>query len=498
MKRGVAFPRILFPLSLLLAVASLARSDVIPMATTRVASGLDHPVYVTAAPGDATRLFIVEAYTGVIKILNLQSGVINARPFLTQTGMLVGGEQGLLGLAFHPEYPDSPYFYVNFTRDPDNASVIRRYSVSADPDSADAATGVTLMTVPRNQGPNHNAGWLGFGSDGYLYIPWGDKGDGNYVVSQSDTTRQGKILRIDVDAGFPYGIPPDNPFAGDPSPKNEFWAYGLRNPWRPSFDRATGDLYIADVGQGMWEEIDYQRASSTGGANYGWAMMEGHVITPVCPAPCDTSGLTLPIHDYPHAGDPSHCSVTGGYVYRGAAIPDLRGLYLFADFCSHQIWTLRVVNGAATEIVDRTAELAPGGGLAIEWISSFGEDAEGEVYICCIYSGEIFKIVPYPTSIGPGATRPGSALLGRVAPNPSRGGFTFAVVVAQRGAARIGVYDASGRLVRALVHGTLASGTHPFEWDARDERGAPAAPGLYWLRLETAGSREARKLVVIR
>jgi len=492
--------RLSFLSALLVCVSAAIPAHAIPFTTTRVAFGLSNPLYVTAAPGDTTRIFIVEAYTGLIKIFRLQTGTLNPTPFHTQTGIIASGEQGLLGMAFHPAYPDSPYFYVNFTRDPDGASVIRRYSVSANPDSADPSTGVDLMTIPRNQGPNHNAGWLGFGPDGNLYIPLGDKGDGNYVVSQSDTTRQGKVLRVDVDGGFPYAIPPDNPFACDPSPKNEFWAYGLRNPWRPSFDRATGDLYIADVGQGEWEEVDYQPAASVGGENYGWALMEGPEITPVCLAPCDTTGLglTLPIHSYPHAATPNNCSITGGYVYRGAAIPNLQGLYFFVDFCSAKIWTLRVVSGAATEVTDRTAELAPGGGFTIDWISSFGEDANGELYICDFYGGEIFKIIPYPTSVGsPGAAAAAPVVLGAPAPNPSDRGFAFEVRLAEGGAARVRVYDAGGRLVRAIWDGALAAGAHPLAWDARDERGLPVASGVYMLRLEAGGRVEARTVSVI-
>jgi glucose/arabinose dehydrogenase len=471
----------------------------IPFTTTRVVAGLSNPLYVTAAPGDTARLFIVEGYTGHIKILNLQTLVVKAQPFHTQTDIVASGEQGLLGLAFHPAYPDSPYFYVNFTRAPDGISVIRRYSISANPDSADPTSGVDLITVPRNEGPNHNAGWLGFGPDGHLYIPLGDKGDGNYVVSQSDTTRQGKVLRIDVDGGFPYAIPPDNPFASDPSPKNEFWAYGLRNPWRPSFDRATGDFYIADVGQGKWEEIDYQPASSAGSENYGWAKMEGHIITPVCPLPCDTSGLTLPIHDYPHAATPSNCSITGGYVYRGSAIPNLQGLYFFADFCSHQIWTLRVVDGAATEVTNRTVELAPGGGLTIEWISSFGEDANGELYVCDFYGGEVFKIIPYPTSVeSPDLAPEAPFALGVPSPNPSDRGFAFEVRLAELGGSRVRVYDASGRLVRTVWDGVLTPGTHVLAWDGRDSRGLPVASGVYAVSLETGDGAQARKVSIMR
>ena len=201
------------------------------------------------------------------------------------------------------------------------------------------------------------------------------------------------MLRIDVDSGSPYTVPPTNPFAAPGDPRDEIWALGLRNPWRFSFDRVTGDLYIGDVGQGSFEEIDYQPAASTGGQNYGWNIVEGdgHCFSP--PASCNQTGLTRPIAEYTHA---SGCSVTGGYVYRGCAMPDLRGTYFYADFCSGFVHTFQVVGGVATNLQDRTPDLAPSGGLNIRTISSFGEDARGELYICDLTDGEVFKIVPGP------------------------------------------------------------------------------------------------------
>lgn len=372
-----------------------------PLDTTRVVSGLFLPVFATYAPGDFSRLFIIEK-PGRIRILNLDTGVLNATSFLDINSLVGGGnstndERGLLGLAFHPNYQDNGFFYVDYTNNSSDTT-IRRYTVSANPDIADAGSGATLLTIDQPFS-NHNGGWVGFGpNDGYLYIATGDGGNACDPGQRAqDITNQllGKMLRIDVDGGFPFAIPPDNPFVGVIG-DDEIWAYGLRNPWRPSFDRDTGELYIADVGQFAWEEIDFQRAVSPGGANYGWDCTEGNA----CPAPgcaggacaCGAAGLTSPIHVYSHGG--GRCSITGGYVYRGCAIPSLSGHYFFGDFCSAQIWTFKVVDGSVTEFVDRTAELAPGGGLSISAISSFGEDALGEVYICDQSGGEVFKIIP--------------------------------------------------------------------------------------------------------
>jgi hypothetical protein len=229
--------------------------------------------------------------------------------------------------------------------------------------------------------------------DGYLYIGTGDGGSegdpGNR--SQDPGLLLGKMLRIDVDDGNPYTNPPTNPFYGPGDPLDEIWALGLRNPWRWSFDRLTGDMYIGDVGQDQREEIDFQSAASTGGENYGWRCMEGFRCTGLTGCTCNDPGLTLPIYEYTHSVG---CAVMGGYVYRGNAVPDLQGTYFFADYCSNKIWSFRYDGTTVTDFMDRTAELAPGGGLSISSIVSFGEDAWGEMYICDSSGGELFKIVP--------------------------------------------------------------------------------------------------------
>jgi hypothetical protein len=345
-------------------------------------------------------------------------------------------------------------------------------------------------------GTNHNAGWLGFGADGNLYVPIGDGGGFNNpgYFAQDDTTRYGKVLRLDVDGAFPYAIPADNPFAGSPSPRNEFWAKGLRNPWRCAFDRATDDFYIADVGAGLWEEIDFQPASSPGGENYGWNKFEGYVRY-ICPDPCDSTGLTRPIHVYDH--EDFRGAIIGGPVYRGPSIPDLQGAYFFADYGSAQIWTLRVVDGAATEIMDRTAELDPPGPLDIIFPSSFGADSRGEIYVCDHPHGEVFRIVAAGTPVSPSPPAAG-ALVTSVAPNPSANGFTLHADFAGRAPASFRVYDAVGRHVRRVAGPSFALGPTWLSWDARDDSGRPVASGVYFLRVEEGTRTDVRKVEVIR
>jgi glucose/arabinose dehydrogenase len=374
-----------------------------PLTTVRSATGLSRPVFVTHAPDDFERVFIVEQHTGRIKIMNLGSGSINPTPFLDVNGLSTGNEQGLLGLAFHPDYAGNGFFYVNFTAG-DRTTHVRRYTVSANPDIADPSTATTVLTIFQPQS-NHNGGWIGFGPDGYLYVATGDGGGGGDsgsghtpgVGNGQDITNNllGKLLRLDVNSDdFPadpvrnYAIPPGNPFVGVEG-DDEIWAFGLRNPWRNAFDRETGDLWIADVGQNAWEELDFQPADSGGGENYGWRCREGaHDFNPT--GDCSRIPFTEPIHEYSHG---LGCSISGGYAYRGCAIPDLQGAYFFADFCSNSIWSLRYDGVSVSDFQNRTAELAPDVG-SITSISSFGEDAFGEIYICDMFGGEVFKIVP--------------------------------------------------------------------------------------------------------
>ncbi len=357
-----------------------------PLTIDTVASGFSSPLFVTFAPGDSHRIFIVEQI-GRIRIV--KDGSLVPGNFLNLQGQISsGGERGLLGLAFHPNYASNGYFFVNYTN-PAGNTVVARFQVTANPDSADTSSQKILLTI--NQPfANHNGGWIGFGpNDGYLYIATGDGGSGGDPLNngQNPLSLLGKILRIDIDTSQGYRIPPTNPYSGSADTLHEIWALGLRNPWRDCFDRQTGDFYIADVGQNNWEEIDFQPAASAGGENYGWRLKEGdHCFNP--PDSCDTlTGLTDPIFEYSHSDG---CSITGGYVYRGCAIPDLQGTYFFGDYCNGRVWSFRYNGIDTSEFQERTTEL----GIGFFNISSFGEDALGELYIVGHNNGTIYKIVP--------------------------------------------------------------------------------------------------------
>lgn len=339
-----------------------------------VASGLSAPLLVTHAGDGSGRIFVVEQ-TGRIRIV--KDGTLVGTPFIDiSRSVSRGGEQGLLGLAFHPGHDTNGKVYLSYT-DLNGTSVIREYRVSSNADRVDGGSGRTLLRV-RQPYENHNGGHIAFGPDGYLYIGLGDGGSagdpGNRA--QSRGTLLGKLLRIDVNrrtGSLQYGIPSTNPYVGR-SGLDQIWAYGLRNPWRFSFDRATGDLWIGDVGQGRWEEIDRASASrgrnAGRGLNFGWRVMEGaHCYRPS--SGCVRTGKTLPVTEYSHAG--SRCSVTGGYVYRGTEYPDLVGAYLFGDYCSGEIW---FVDRGAARGVSPTRALDTGA-----QITSFGEDETGELYL---------------------------------------------------------------------------------------------------------------------
>ena len=342
-----------------------------------ITTGLTSPVAITNAGDGSGRLFITEQ-TGYLRIWN--GTALLPTPFLDiHTLVSCCGEQGLLSVAFHPSYETNGFFYVDYTNVAGN-TVIARYHVSGNPNVADPLSASILLTIPQPYA-NHNGGQLQFGPDGYLYIGMGDGGSGgdpqNHAQNLNDLL--GKILRIDVDGGTPYAIPSTNPFVGVPNTRAEVWAYGLRNPWRFSFDRLSHDLYIGDVGQNLWEEVDFQPASSPGGENYGWRLMEGfHCYNPA--TGCDNGTLTHPILEYSHS---LGCSVTGGYVYRGSSIPQLFGVYLYSDYCSGIVWgASRDCSGvwSTTQLVDSPYN-----------ISTFGEDESGEVYVAHL-GGAVYRI----------------------------------------------------------------------------------------------------------
>ena len=349
-----------------------------------VAAGLSSPLYLTAPVGDASRLFVVEK-TGGIRIV--KDGALLEAPFLDLSGRVSSGnEQGLLGLAFDPDYLTTGRFVVHYT-DLAGNTVLSRFQVSSDPDLADPASEQVILAVMQ-PASNHNGGQVAFGPDGFLYLGLGDGGSSGDSEGhgQSLSDLLGSILRIDVRSGDPYTIPADNPFVGHPTARPEVWSYGLRNPWRFSFDRSNGDLYIADVGQNNREEIDVAAAADGAGRglNFGWNIMEGSQC--FGSSACDRTGLTLPALEYSHQ---QGCSVTGGYIYRGAAVPALQGHYFYADFCQGWVRSFRYDGGSVT---DETSwpTLSPGGPIL-----SFGEDSAGELYILQA-AGGVFRVIPVP------------------------------------------------------------------------------------------------------
>lgn len=363
-----------------LACAAMAAATTLANAQTLsvsvVTSAARNPIYVTAPPGD-DRLFVVEQ-GGTIRIF--EDGAFLPEPFLDISGEISsGGERGLLGLAFHPDYRNTGRFFVNYTDRAGNTQ-IAGYRVSDDPDRADPGSATPILSFDQ-PASNHNGGWIGFGPDSYLYIATGDGGAANdrFGNGQDPDSLLAKILRIDVDRGDPYAIPPANAFpAGGGAP--EVFVWGLRNPWRASFDEH--DLFIADVGQRDWEEVSVVSIADAG-ANLGWSIMEGtHCFQA---SSCDTDGLVLPVYEYSHE---EGCSITGGYVYRGDAMPALRGHYFFADYCSGFVRSFRYEDGAVADLTDWAIEGDVG---SAGQVTSFGEDADGALYITNT-RGEVLRI----------------------------------------------------------------------------------------------------------
>ncbi len=342
-------------------------------------SGFELPVYLTNAGDGSGRIFVVEK-AGRIKVI--KDGETLEEPFLDIVSRVRSkeSERGLLSVAFHPRYEENGRFFVNYT-DLKGDTIVSEFNVSSDPDRADSA-GERIILKIKQPASNHNGGQIQFGPDSYLYIAMGDGGSfgdpsGN---GQNMDTLLGKMLRIDVDGGRPYRIPADNPFKGASGARPEIWSYGWRNPWRFSFDPETGDMYIADVGEGKWEEVDYQPGGGGGGQNYGWNLVEGsHKFK--LPDGYDTSGLTFPVVEYSHD---EGCSVTGGYVYRGKTSPGINGTYFFSDYCKGQLWGLRKRSADSWEWAEFLET-----GLSV---SSFGEDEAGELYIIDFGKGGIFRI----------------------------------------------------------------------------------------------------------
>ncbi len=345
-----------------------------------LASGLTQPLGIVNSGDGSGRLFVIER-SGIVRIFS--NGNFLSTPFLDLHSIVLSSasEQGLLSLAFHPQYETNGLLYTLHTAS-DNSIILSRFTVSStDSNQADFNSRVEILSIPHPGYSNHNGGTLVFGEDGYLYISVGDggsTGDPNNNA-QNLNILLGKILRLDVDSAFPYAIPDTNPFKNNPNAKPEIWAYGLRNPWRISFDRLTNDLYIGDVGEQNREEINFQEANSIGGENYGWKIMEGSLCFNA--ATCNQNNLVIPVAEYSHS---SGCSVTGGYVYRGTKYPSLQGHYLYADFCAgifFDLYRTQANSWSYSQILD-----TPYG------VSTFGEDEEGELYFADYFQGALYQI----------------------------------------------------------------------------------------------------------
>lgn len=400
------------------------------------ASSFTRPVDI-AHSGDE-RLFIVEQ-RGIIKIAD-STGSVLPTPFLDIDARVRSGnnEQGLLGLVFHPDYTTNGYFYVYYTID-DWSSRLSRFEVNAqNPNQADPSSEQILFTVPQPY-KNHNAGDLNFGPDGYLYVSLGDGGNGGDPEdrAQNGKTLLGKILRLDVNSGNPYAIPPDNPFVNDTSVLDEVWSLGWRNPWRFSFDPQNGDMWVGDVGQNKYEEISMEPATANGGGNYGWRCLEG--FQTFNSTGCGPAASYLPpVFTYAHA-DGLGKSVTGGYVYRGSDVPDLWGYYLFGDWVSGNMW-VTVKDSAGNFTTSMIGQK-----MGPQECSAFGVDSAGELYVAGLNDGKIYKVVTATASIGP---VPPPAF--RIGPNPVFDKLNISFIDAVNNPYSLSLYDLQGRLVREI------------------------------------------------
>lgn len=435
----------------------------------------ERPVDLQHAGDGTNRLFVVEQ-PGVVRVFENDPAVEEAALFLDlRDRVLYGGEQGLLGLAFHPDFAENGFFYVNYTADGPRRTVVSRFRVDPnDPDRADPSSELVLLEVPQPYS-NHNGGQTSFGPDGYLYIALGDGGSAGdpQEHGQDRSTLLGAILRIDVDnpsGDRNYGIPPDNPFVaascGPAGCREEIYAYGFRNPWRFSFDPETGALWTGDVGQNRYEEIDVV----VKGGNYGWDILEGrHCYEPS--SGCEQEGTVLPVWEY--AQDGGNRSVTGGFVYRGRNVPELAGKYVYGDYVSGRIWALTL---DGTEVVENTELLRMDAGS----ISSFGVDAGGELYVCDHRDGRIYRFAAAAgTAVEPPDTPEGAYRLDAAYPNPSGAGTTVAFSLAEAAHVELSVFDVLGRRIRTLVEQAQPAGTHTAAWDGRSEAGQVVPGGVY-------------------
>jgi glucose/arabinose dehydrogenase len=447
------------------------------------------PLYVTHSNDGTDRIFVMQQ-GGLVRVLPNDSTTTNIKTFLNITNKIVsGGERGLLGIAFHPDYTTNGYFYVNYTRSGDGATIVSRFSRSiGDPDKADSLSEYVLLTISQPFS-NHNGGIIFFGLDGYLHIGMGDGGSGGDPGNRAQNPQEllGKILRIDVDTTTTttnYGIPPTNPFYGNPTAgREEIFAMGMRNPWRVSQDPVTGLIYCGDVGQGSWEEIDIIE----NGLNYGWRCYEGN-------APYNTSGCqpasfyTFPIKAYPRSSP--ECSVTGGFVYRGERrAPELEGRYIYGDYCSRKIWKLKYDNGTVTE--DSLLVTAASN------ILSFGTDQNNELYVCCsngvIYRFNKSNLLSINNN---GNNIPEKFALEQNYPNPFNPETNINYHIPGITKVKLLIYDITGKEVRTLVNTTQMAGEYNIAWNGRDNFGSAVASGVYFYSI-TAGENVATKKMLM-
>lgn len=433
----------------------------------------DSPINIEHAGDGTDRLFVVER-AGQIYVFTNDPAVSQRSQFLdVSAGLELNGECGLLGLAFHPNYESNRFFYLCYVDNSPLQTVIARFTANgANPNLADPGSQVPIITISQN-GFYHKGGCIEFGNDGYLYVSLGEDGTPNNA--QSLTTLKGKVLRIDVDnpgGGLQYGIPPSNPFAGNPSGyRQEIYAFGFRNPWRFSIDGDTGDLWLADVGQNTWEEVGLVLK----GRNHGWPKMEGRACYPIG-QPCDTLNLdiVLPLAVYGHSG--GSASVTGGNVYRGPSAPTLYGNYVFADYIDGRVWYIDPdVNPGTLHLIEDTSLN----------VAAFGADAEGELYFST-FNGPIYRFTDTASDV-PSRT-PSIGALRAVHPNPFHANATMEFSLAKASRAALEVFDVRGKRVAKVLDRNVPAGDHTAVWDGRDVDGRAQPSGVYFCRLTVGGT----------
>ncbi|MEO6694314.1 MAG: PQQ-dependent sugar dehydrogenase [Ignavibacteria bacterium] len=454
-------------------------------------ASFSNPLFLTHSNDGTNRIFIAEK-NGIVKVLPNDSSTSNVKIFLNMTNLIItGSERGLLGLAFHPDYANNGYFYVNYTRASDGATKVSRFTRSAsDPDKADSLSEFNIITISQPFS-NHNGGIIFFGIDGYLYVGMGDGGSGNDPGNRAQNVNEllGKILRIDVNTstgGNNYGIPSTNPFAGGGG-RPEIFTVGMRNPWRMSQDPVTGIIYCGDVGQDAWEEIDIIEV----GKNYGWRCYEGnHPTINVSSCTQPMASYTFPIKEYANAG--SDISITGGYVYRGIRRPELTGRYIYSDYGSRKTWKLKYEGGIVTE--DEFLFNAPSN------VYSYGTDQRGELYLCgansIIYRFNKSDLVAVN---GNGSNVPEGFTLEQNYPNPFNPSTSIKYSIPELSKVKLSIFDVTGKTINTLVNTAQLAGEYNISWNGKDGFGNSVPSGAYFYSLTSdKGFSETKRMVLVK